>query len=398
MSQTGGNTLKIFSFLLIVMVVSLYAGYAIGAFNSQPDLSSIKTQIGTLESQVASLEHQIQDLQTINTTVVASGGFNQLYDSVKDSIVTVKGLVADTGLLGTVSYSEVLGSGFVVNLTGTPLIVTNYHVVDGMINGSVTFISGDAYPFQVLGKDKYSDIAVLQPQAPLGMLKPLPVISSKTLRVGDIVVAIGNPFGLQSTLTSGIVSQLNRAIQTNTSGNYLLAGVIQTSAPINPGNSGGPLLDSEGRVVGVTTAIIQSSQNVGFAVPSDALIREIQDLVTTGTYNHPYIGMSGVTMDYLTALAAGLNTTYGVLVQSVFPGGPSDKAGLREGTYTISVAGQQIKAGGDLIVQIGPERVATMDDLISYMEITTTPGQTVNFVVLRGNSTLTIPIILGIRP
>jgi S1-C subfamily serine protease len=128
------------------------------------------------------------------------------------------------------------------------------------------------------------------------------------------------------------------------------------------------------------------------------LIREIQDLVTTGTYNHPYIGMSGVTMDYLTALAAGLNTTYGVLVQSVFPGGPSDKAGLREGTYTISVAGQQIKAGGDLIVQIGPERVATMDDLISYMEITTTPGQTVNFVVLRGNSTLTIPIILGIRP
>jgi S1-C subfamily serine protease len=213
-----------------------------------------------------------------------------------------------------------------------------------------------------------------------------------------VVVAVGNPYGLQSTLTSGIVSQLGRSIQTETAGSYLISDVIQTSAPINPGNSGGPLLDSQGRVVGITSAILSGSQNVGFAIPSDTVIREFADLISTGTYAHPYLGMSGLSVDYLIAKAAGLNYTYGVLVQSVTSGGPADNAGMRAGTQVASVAGQQFYVGGDLIISIGSERIRTMDDLSSYLEVQSVPGPTVNFTVVRDGSSLTLPVVIGVRP
>jgi 2-alkenal reductase len=316
---------------------------------------------------------------------------------VKDSIVTIQGLIATTGMFGMVSYSEVLGSGFVVNITGISVIITNFHVIDGMINGSVTFIDGNAYPFTVLGKDKYSDLAVLQVQAPVDELKPLTVVSSQTVNVGDGVIAIGNPYGLQSSLTSGIVSQLDRAIQTDTSSSYLISNIIQIDTPINPGNSGGPLLDAEGRVVGITTAIVSGSNSIGFAVPSDAILKEINDLITKGSYSHPYFGISGVALDYLTSQAAGLNVTYGVLIQTVTIGSPASSAGLRAGTQIVSVVGENIRVGGDVIIQVDGQLVRSMDDLTSYLEENTIPGQTVNMTVMRGGSTILVPVVLGIR-
>ncbi|MEM3434367.1 MAG: PDZ domain-containing protein, partial [Candidatus Methanomethyliaceae archaeon] len=219
-----------------------------------------------------------------------------------------------------------------------------------------------------------------------------------SLRVGDLVVAIGNPYGLQSTLTSGIVSQLGRAIQTETASGYLIADVIQISTPINPGNSGGPLLDSNGRVVGITTAIISGSQNVGFAVPSDTLIREFKDLVEKGKYDHPYLGISGLTVDYLVSKAVGLNYTYGVLIQSVAKNGPADKAGLRGGTKVVTLAGRQIYAGGDLILAIDQHTIKTMEDLSSYLERATIPGQSIVMTVIRDGQMLSIPVTIGIRP
>jgi S1-C subfamily serine protease len=345
-----------------------------------------------LNSQITAIQASGLSNSTVNTTV----SLNSLYESVKGSVVTIEGLVPETDFFGITTYSEVLGSGFVVNLTGTPLIVTNYHVIDGMVNGSVTFIDGNAYPFTVLGTDPYSDLAILQVKgAPAYELKPLTVVSSQTLNVGDTVIALGSPYGLQSTITSGIVSQLNRAIQISTTGNYLISGLIQISTPINSGNSGSPLFNTEGMVVGITNAIVSGSDNVGFAVPSDALIREIGDLVATGSYSHAYMGLSGISLDYLTAQAADLNITYGVLVQSVASGSPAATAGIRGGTQTVDVGGNSVTMGGDVIIKIDNQPVRAIDDLTSYLEDSASPGQTVNLTVVRDGSTLVIPVVLG---
>jgi S1-C subfamily serine protease len=385
--------------IMIVAAACLLSGYSMGASESAGRTSALQSEITSLDAEVSSLSAQLAALQSsadANGTVYLSGSLNALYASVKDSIVTVMGVVKESMGYGYYSYSEVLGSGFVVNLTGECLVVTNCHVIDGMINGSVTFTSGEAYPFEVLGTDEFSDLAILAVVgAPEGTLVPLEVASSSTVRVGDPVVAIGNPYGLQSTLTSGIVSQLNRAIQTETSGSRLLSGVIQITAPINPGNSGGPLLDAEGRVIGITSAIVSDSQNVGFAIPSDTLLKEIRDLAEHGSYSHPYIGITGAAVDYLIADAAGLDTTYGVLVQTVTAGSPADAAGLQGGTYTVTVAGTRYYAGGDLIVEVDGQRVRSMDDLTSYIELNAYPGTTVSLTVIRGGGTIEVPVTLG---
>ncbi len=387
--------------VLILLVLAVYAGYFIGTTFNKPeaqDVSQLVNRIGVLEGQVSSLQSQVAALQQGNGSAIPPQGMDQLYKQVKDSIVTVKGLIGETNIFGQTTYSEVLGSGFVVNLTGAPLVVTNFHVVDGMVNGSVAFTTGEAFPFQVLGTDKYSDLAVLSVQAPSDFLKPLQVVSSQTLSVGDTVVAIGNPYGLQSSMTTGIVSQLGRAIQTETAGNYLIANVIQISTPINPGNSGGPLIDDMGRVVGITTALLSGSQNIGFAIPSDSILREIQVLVSTGTFTHSYLGMTGFTVDYTTAQAAGLGYTYGVLVQTVVGSGPAENAGMLGGSTTISIAGTTVRVGGDQIIQIGSQRIKTMEDLSSYLDANTVPGQAAVFTVIRNGAPLSLSVTLGARP
>ncbi|MBC7113647.1 MAG: trypsin-like peptidase domain-containing protein, partial [Candidatus Methanomethyliales bacterium] len=393
------NPYNITALVIIIFIAGAYIGYSLSLYSS----SSLMTKVDSLQNKISSLESKINALQSSlltlqqNNVTLASPSLFDLYDSVKASVVMIKGLMPVSDLFGT-TYQEVLGSGFVVNLTGTPLIVTNYHVVENMIQGSVTFLDGEAYPFEVLGKDRYSDLAILRPLAPQNKLVPIPVASSSSLRVGDLVVAIGNPYGLQSTLTSGIVSQLGRAIQTETASGYLIADVIQISTPINPGNSGGPLLDSNGRVVGITTAIISGSQNVGFAVPSDTLIREFKDLVEKGKYDHPYLGINGLTVDYLVAKTVGLNYTYGVLIQSVTKNSPAERAGLKGGTKVVTLAGRQIYVGGDLILAIDQHTIKTMEDLSSYLERETVPGQSVKLTVIRDGQALSIPVTIGIRP
>lgn len=401
MPDQKGSAVGAVALVLILLVVAVYAGYFVGTMlnpREEQDLTQLVNRIGVLEGQVSSLQSQVAALQQGNGSAIPPQGMGQLYRQVKDSIVTVKGLQASTNIFGQTTYSEVLGSGFVVNLTGTPLVITNFHVVDGMINGSVAFTTGEAFPFQVLGTDKYSDLAVLSVQAPSALLMPLQVVSSQTLSVGDTVVAIGNPYGLQSSMTSGIVSQLGRAIQTETAGNYLIANVIQISTPINPGNSGGPLIDDLGRVVGITTAILSGSQNIGFAIPSDSILREIHVLVSTGTFTHSYLGMSGYTVDYPIALAAGLSYTYGVLVQTVTGGGPAGNAGMLGGTSSITVAGTTLRVGGDQIIQIDSQRIKTMEDLSSYLDANTVPGRVAAFTVIRNGVPLVLNVTLGARP
>jgi S1-C subfamily serine protease len=223
-------------------------------------------------------------------------------------------------------------------------------------------------------------------------------VSSSQLAVGDPVIAVGGPYGLAGSMTTGIVSALGRTITDETS-NYPIANVIQTSAPINPGNSGGPLLNYEGQVVGVTTAIVSDSQGLGFAIPSSAILREIGSLITEGSYNkHPWIGASGTDMTYEIAKAMDVNVTYGWLIAQVTSGGPADDANLQGGIQQITVAEQTVTIGGDIIIALSGTRIKGIDDLSTFLEEHTSAGDTIDVTIIRSGQTMTLPLKIGTRP
>jgi S1-C subfamily serine protease len=305
----------------------------------------------------------------------ATGDLPALYAAVKDSVVMI---------VGKTSLGTVQGSGFVYNYSGTMVVLTNYHVVEGTTALSVTFSDGDGYAAIVKGTDAYADFAVLTADAPTSEFKPINIGSSSALKVGDPVFAVGNPYGLFGSITTGIVSALGRTItEEEYIGGFAISNVIQTSTPINPGSSGGPLLNYAGEVVGITTAIIEDSQGLGFAIPSDTLLREITALIANGTYTaHSYLGVSGSDMDYFTAQKIGSTVTYGWKLSSIVPGGPAD------GKLKVD----------DIIIAINGTRIKNRDDLSSYLEAKTLPGQTVIIQVMRANAAIEIPVVLGRRP
>jgi S1-C subfamily serine protease len=217
-------------------------------------------------------------------------------------------------------------------------------------------------------------------------------------------MAIGSPYGLAGTITVGVVSQLGRSLQEDTLGGYAIAGTVQFSAPINPGNSGGPLLNSNGLVVGITTATAtdnsgSSAQALGFAIPSDTIARELPSLIQTGTYTkHPYVGISVTDMNYQIAKAMGTGVTYGVLVQSTVTGGPADRAGLRAGTQTVIIDGQDTTVGGDVIVSLDGTKIVNYDAFSAYIETHTIPGQTIQVGIIRQGKQMVISLQLDARP
>lgn len=377
----------------VALVVGLLAGGIVSYSATMQEIRRLQDQLSSFENQFSSLRNQIAELGKENVIYVVQDNFSlsDLYEKVKDAVVVIRGVVVG---------GVVQGSGFLYNFEGQPVIITNFHVVNGANEITVTFRDGNTYPATVLGTDPYADLAVLSTSAPNTEIKTLEIVSSSTLKVGDTVVAVGNPYGLTGSMTVGIVSQLGRTLQESTIGNYSIANIIQTSAPINPGNSGGPLLNYRGQVVGITTAIVADSQGLGFAVPSNTILREIESLVTTGIYTrHPWLGAMGHDMSYEIAKAMKTDVTYGWLIASVVPGGPADKAGLRGGTQQIMTSsGALVTIGGDILIAIDGFRIITIDDLLSYMEEHTTPGQVVNFTVVRNNSRINVAVELGTRP
>jgi len=313
---------------------------------------------------------------------------------------TIRGVVMITGILRDVLTERTgLGSGFIVKYGSSYYVVTNYHVVKDAKDLVITFYNGESYPARVVGVDPYSDLAVLNCTAPATLYYPLNLTFSSSLKVGDLVIAIGNPFGLTGTMTMGIVSQLGRSISSEFTGGYSVANIIQTSAPINPGNSGGPLLNARGEVVGMNTAIVADSQGVGFAVPSNTILRELPYLIENGKYDmHPWLGLRGIDLNYYIAKAAGLNITYGWLIQEVIPEGPCDKAGLRGGNKTVTVYGTAIKIGGDVLIAIDNYPVRNNNDIARILEEYTYPYKTVNVTIVRNNQLMVIPVTLGKRP
>jgi len=391
------HTTKLLVLFGVIFVVALFVvGYLVGGSLSSTATSS---EVDKLQQQIASLQQKNNEIKYQNITYVYNDTFlSAIYENQRKSIVVINGLIPYYSFFGT-GYSAVQGSGFVYEFNNEMVVVTNNHVVNDTINLTVTFSNGDSYPATVMGTDAYSDLAVVSVQAPMDEFQPLEIVSSSALKVGDSVIAIGSPFGLSGTMTTGIISQLGRTIKESLAGSFPIADIIQTSVPINPGNSGGPLLNYQGEVVGITAAILQNSNGLGFAIPSNTILKEIDSLVTTGSYTqHPWVGISGTDMSYAMAQAMGVNLTYGWLIAQITSGGAADNAGLKGGSQQVQINDQWAIIGGDIIIAVDGTRIINGDSFMSYLEEHTHPKQVITVTIIRGTQHLEISMELGTRP
>ena len=331
-----------------------------------------------------------------------------LYERVNPSVVYISVAVPARAQgfpfsQGQSPYQYGSGSGFVYDRQGH--IVTNNHVVEGAERIEVTFSDDTTLPATVVGRDPDSDLAVIKVD-PEGLdLVAVELGDSDALRVGQKVLAIGNPFGYQGTLTTGVISGLSRSLPASAAaegGSYTIPDVIQTDAAINPGNSGGPLLDYQGRVIGVNAAIessTNSSAGVGFAIPVSLVKLVVPVLIESGTYAYPYLGISGGTIYPDVAVAMGLpRNQRGALVATVTPGGPADQAGVRASGQTTTIDGVQVPMGGDIIVALNGHPVNKFDDLIVWLIRETAPGDKATLTVLRDGKTIDLTVTLAGRP
>lgn len=329
------------------------------------------------------------------------GQLEAIYSQVSPSVVNITSRVLVTNLLNQVMPQEGTGSGFVYDDQGH--IATNYHVVADADEVTVAMADGSVYPAEVIGEDPSTDLAVLNVQA-VNLPPPLPLADSDRLAVGQLVLAIGNPFGLDLTMTFGIISSLGRVIETPNA--RFVGEAIQTDAPINPGNSGGPLLDIEGRVIGVNSQIIspsRASAGIGFAVSSNTVRRVVPQLIAEGSFPHPWIGvtMLSLTPERVRALnsaGADIEAEAGVMILEVQENSPAAVAGLRGGQDVVSIQGTRVPVGGDIIIRVGAHPIATDRDLLVYLDTQTAVGEEVAVVYVRDGEEMTTTVELAPRP
>jgi|TARA_B100001540_G_scaffold40765_1_gene36145 S1-C subfamily serine protease len=289
------------------------------------------------------------------------------------------------------------GSGFVYDDTGH--IITNNHVIDDALKITVTFLDGESYAAEIVGNDADLDLAVLKINARNSYLHHLELGSSSELKVGQQVVAIGNPFGLSGSMTTGIVSQIGRLLPQESG--YSIPNVIQTDAAINPGNSGGPLLNLNGEVVGINTAIQSETGNftgVGFAIPSDTVNKVVPILIRDGGIRHPWLGVSGIDIDYELAQIRGLDSTKGFLIVSVIEGSPADIAGLMGTETREMIDGRDVPMDGDIIIKIDGELVRKIADILVHLQMEKLVGDEMVLTILRDGEVMDKTIFLGERP
>jgi S1-C subfamily serine protease len=293
-----------------------------------------------------------------------------------------------------------LGSGFVYDTNGH--IITNNHVVNGGGRIDVTFLDGTVYRASLLGSDPFTDLAVLYvEEAPQEKLVPLPLADSSGLRVGQQVAAIGNPFGLSGSMSAGIISGLGRLIPSDQVGSFSIPDVIQTDAPINPGNSGGPLLNMRGEVIGINSAIYSTTgqfSGVGFAIPSNTIDKVVPSLITSGSFQHPWLGVAGRDMTPGIAEQLGLDEPRGFLVMEVVAGSPAEKAGIRSGDRDVTIDGIPVKLGGDVIIGADNMTVRKIDDILVYLQREKSVGDEINLTILRDGQEMQVKAVLGARP
>jgi serine protease Do len=424
--------------LLVSLFLVLAVGLAACAPGVVPTLSAVG---GILQSQTSNAQVVAAAPARVAASPAQSVVANDLqstlenvYDQVNPSVVSIRVRVSATNALQQMlpdlpnlpnlpnrpnspnspdtpqvpQYGAAQGSGFVWDTQGH--IVTNNHVVDGADQIYVTFADGTTVSAKVVGRDPDSDLAVVQIEDTGKVkLQPIQVGDSTNAKVGQFVVAIGNPFGLENTMTFGIISAIGRSIPANGESNalggqpsYTIPDVIQTDAPVNPGNSGGVLLDLDGRLLGVPSQIespVRASAGVGFAIPSAIVQNVVPTLINQGKVEHPWIGISGGTLTPELAKAMSLpSTQLGALVNEVTSGSPAEKAGLRGSTKQATINGQQVPVGGDVIVAINGQTVKQFDDLVTFLAREGKVGQQVELKVLRDGSETTVSITLGARP
>jgi S1-C subfamily serine protease len=336
-----------------------------------------------------------------------------LYERVNPAVVNIRVKTASSGqnlpdnlpenhpFFGP-QYGQ--GSGFVYDLDGH--IITNNHVVGSAEQITVIFADGAEVDATLVGTDPDSDLAVIKVDLPAERLTAVPIGDSNSLKVGQYVIAIGNPFGLDGSMTSGIISGLSRTlpsdVRTAIGNRFSIPNIIQTDAAINPGNSGGPLLNLAGEVIGVNTAIATNDgtfSGVGYAVPAATVQRVVPQLIAQGEIRHPWIGISGREMNRALAEAMGLEADQrGVLVVETIANGPAAKAGVRGSNQQVTIDGAPVAIGGDIIVTINDQPITVFDTLLSYIVQRTAVGETVTLTVLRNGELIDLPLTLEARP
>jgi S1-C subfamily serine protease len=382
-------------------------------------LLTVQTQV---MAQTSAASFAVTTVGTPSSPSSSPSTLNSIFKQVQNSVVQITSKIpiptTDPSNPQPQQNSTALGSGFIYDKQGR--IITNNHVVGDAKIVDVTFVDGNRYTAKVIGTDIYSDIAVIQiqnttkqqqqqqqQQQPLPPLKPLVIGNSSKLEVGDPVIAIGNPFGLSDTLTTGIVSGIGRLLPSAGGAGFSIPNAIQTDAPINPGNSGGPLLNSQGEVVGINTAVFSGTgtfSGIGFAVPSNAITKIVPTLIEKGTYPHPYFGakiatltsdiLQNVTTDLPSAARTALSNLKGAYVDTITKNGPADKAGVH-GSTTDQYSK---KHGGDIITAIDGHPIVKSDDLITYIDQHKSVGDSVTLTVYRNGHTLDLKATLTARP
>ncbi len=378
-----------------------------------PPNSSLSTPVDDLPISVGQPVVVAQDVTPVPDSVIQEADaeyvlLTNIYERSAPAVVNVE---ADTLDPATGQTGIIRGSGFVFNMQG--YIITNAHVIKDATAIRVTFQDGYVTEASRIGYDTFSDLGVVQVNIALERLTPLPLIQdSDIVRVGQRAIAIGNPFGLSSSMSAGIVSGLGRTlrsaelIDTAAPAGFQNPSIIQTDTPINPGNSGGPLLNSRGEVIGVNVAIRTESgifQGVGFAVPANTVRRVVPALIENGRVEYSWLGLSVTPEENgfgVAGLAEALNLPVeaGVLVRGITNGSPADMAGLRGGTQIVTVRGEPICTGGDILVAVDGTYISNMDELLTYLIVNTAPGDTITLRVVRNRETFDVPLTLRARP
>ena len=317
----------------------------------------------------------------------------ELFEKSEEGVVKIR-----TDSVDSFTGTGGVGSGFVYDILGH--IITNAHVVDGGDKITVTFLDGSQYNSEIIGVDRFTDIAVIKVNEKPRLLHPLTVGDSSSLKVGEEVAAIGNPFGLAGSMTSGIVSQIGRLLPSQDTG-FSIPDVIQTDAAINPGNSGGPLLNMRGEVVGINTAI-QSSigefSGIGFAVPSNTISKIVPTLIEEGKYAHPWIGIVGKDIDPDLAKVRGLDNAKGFLILNVIEGSPAEKAGLKGMSEISEIDGDEYPVDGDIVISVDDKEVRNISDILIHLQREKTVGDEMVLGVLRDGEFMHITLELVERP
>ena len=409
---------------VLLVVVALIASACSSTFAALPASTAIE-EVSELAEVSLQDENQVADQPAqapVEPGLLAAyeNTLADIYERVNPSVVNIRVIGGGLPISVDPSHPQVpgmpelpetqqppnrsLGSGFVWDKEGH--IITNNHVIAGAEEIEVTFADESVLNAEVIGTDPDSDLGVIKVDMPEADLKPIRLADPGSTRVGQLAIAIGNPFGLEGTMTVGIVSALGRSIPASDGFSagpvYSIPDVIQTDAPINPGNSGGVLLNASGEMIGVTAAIespVRANAGIGFVIPTSIVERVVPDLIEKGSYDHPYLGITGISLFPDLADAMGLDRDLrGALVSEVVPDGPADQAGLRGSDSDTSVDGITMGIGGDVIVAIDGNPVQDMDDLIAYLSANTKVDQEVSLLVLRDGDEVELEVTLQARP